>query len=159
MQRPHSWLRKLSSLPPDERRLLLEAMVWLVVVRIGLWTLPFMAVRRALAGVGRRPVSPRGSCWFSESKLVWAVETAGRLAPWARTCLTQALTVQLLMSRRKLHSLLHIGVVKGEGEQLEAHAWVESAGEVIIGGFELERYVPLMVLTADNSAPIRPHGG
>jgi hypothetical protein len=41
-------------------------------------------------------------------------------------------------------SELRIGVAKGEQGELEAHAWVEYQGKVIIGGLStLSRYVPL----------------
>jgi hypothetical protein len=41
---------------------------------------------------------------------------------------------------------VRIGVAKGKGGKLEAHAWVECGGEVIIGGHELERYTSLVTL-------------
>jgi hypothetical protein len=41
---------------------------------------------------------------------------------------------------------VRIGVAKGEGGKLEAHAWVECEGNVIIGGYELERYTSLVAL-------------
>ena len=37
-----------------------------------------------------------------------------------------------------------IGVMK-EGPKFEAHAWVENQGNVIIGKFEQNRYLPIMV--------------
>jgi hypothetical protein len=77
---------------------------------------------------------------------VWAVETAARHMPLANTCLTQALAAQVLLARRGYPALLRIGVVKGDKDNLQAHAWVESEGEVVIGGYELERYAHLATL-------------
>ena len=38
-----------------------------------------------------------------------------------------------------------LGVTKGKGGQLEAHAWVESEGQIVIGGSDSpSRFAPLM---------------
>jgi hypothetical protein len=79
---------------------------------------------------------------------VWAVETAARHGFPSATCLTQALAVQVLLARRGYPAILHVGVARHDKE-LKAHAWVESEGEVVIGGFELERYTPLAALQED----------
>ena len=60
-----------------------------------------------------------------------------------------ALDTQVLLSRRGHPTLHHIGVAKGEEGCLEAHAWLESRGKVVIGGSELERYTPLLALEGE----------
>jgi hypothetical protein len=62
-----------------------------------------------------------------------------------KTCLAQSLAAQVLLTRRGYPTLLHIGVVRGEGGQFQAHAWVESEGKIVIGGSDLEHYTPLAV--------------
>jgi hypothetical protein len=66
----------------------------------------------------------------------------------AATCLTQALATQVLLDQRGQTARTRIGVVKGEDGQLQAHAWVESEGVVVIGGSESEikQYTPLLAL-------------
>lgn len=71
----------------------------------------------------------------------WAVATAARRIP-AATCLTQALAAQYLLRRRGLEADLRIGVARAAGEPLEAHAWVESRGQVVVGGVA-RPYTPL----------------
>ncbi|NET54236.1 MAG: lasso peptide biosynthesis B2 protein, partial [Merismopedia sp. SIO2A8] len=59
-------------------------------------------------------------------------------------CLARALTTQVFMSRQGYSPQLRIGVAKGEGGQLEAHAWVESQGQVVIGYLgNLSYFTPL----------------
>jgi hypothetical protein len=82
----------------------------------------------------------------SADRIAWAVETASRHTPGLKTCLTQALAAHVLLARRGYPALLRLGVAKGEREQFQAHAWVESEGKIMIGGSELERYTPLAVL-------------
>jgi len=55
----------------------------------------------------------------------------------------RALATQSLLGQYSYHSELRIGVRKAEDGGLAAHAWLESAGAVVIGEFELEHYVPL----------------
>jgi hypothetical protein len=42
--------------------------------------------------------------------------------------------------------VVRIGVAKEDGERFVAHAWVESEGRIVIGGYETERYVQLASL-------------
>ncbi|NEQ84407.1 MAG: lasso peptide biosynthesis B2 protein, partial [Moorea sp. SIO2I5] len=48
-------------------------------------------------------------------------------------CLARALTSYTLMVQYGYVPQLRIGVAKGESGQLEAHAWVENQGLVVIG--------------------------
>jgi hypothetical protein len=44
--------------------------------------------------------------------------------------------VQILLQQQGYPASLQIGVAKGRDGQLEAHAWVESQGQVVIGNLE-----------------------
>jgi hypothetical protein len=58
--------------------------------------------------------------------------------PAGRTCLTEALTAQHLVRRRGGDAELRLGVTRGSDgtmpETFMAHAWLEAAGRIIIGG-------------------------
>jgi hypothetical protein len=133
-------LGKLRRLPATQRRELLRALVLLWAVRLGLWMLPFDTLRRLLAAeqVVPRPDRPAEP---TERRVAWAVLAASRYVP-RPTCLAQALAAQALLRRQGLPSQLRIGVARQE-DGLEAHAWLESQGRVVIGGGDLSRYVPL----------------
>jgi hypothetical protein len=77
------------------------------------------------------------------------VEVASRRPPGVKSCLNQALAAQVLLGRRGHPSLVHIGVARGERGQFQAHAWVESGGQVVIGGPGYERFTPLVALEGD----------
>ena len=141
MKRLHRFLL----LPASDRRLLVNASILLVTIRVGLTLLPFRTVRGLLAALIEWHHRFQGTNRFSTERIVWAVELAGRLIPRASTCLTQALAAQVLLLRWDHPALVHIGTSKGEGE-LRAHAWVESGGNVVIGEYDLEQYTPLVVL-------------
>ena len=139
-------LRKLLRLEAAERRLLVKAALLLGAMRLGLWLLPFQSLRRLQTGLTRAPIRVRDSEWSSSESIVRAVQTAGRHMPRAATCLTLALTAQVLLLRRGYPAIVHIGVDKGGPERFMAHAWVESGGSVVIGDYELERYTTLASL-------------
>ena len=54
----------------------------------------------------------------------------------AATCLTQALVTKLWLARTGHHATVRIGVARSDGGELQAHAWVENSGTVVIGGSE-----------------------
>ena len=132
-------------LSPAERRIVLSAAIRLVGFRLALTLLPFRWVR-PLAERGRRPRSTaRAEAGPGVEELAWAVRSASRRVPRA-TCLVQALALQALLARYGHTSTLRIGVAKGDARELEAHAWLEREGSVLIGGAEAARFTPLPAL-------------
>jgi hypothetical protein len=139
--------RKFLRLTTIERRLLIKTALLLEAIKLGMRLLPFRTLRHLLTGVAdTAPPRLRHADHLSVEKIAWAVEAASRHTPGVKTCLTQALAAQVLLARRGHPALLRIGVAKGEQEQFQAHAWVESEGMVVIGGSQFGRYTPLAVI-------------
>jgi hypothetical protein len=139
-------LRKFFQLPWRKQRLLLKASVLLVVIRVGLALFPFAIFKRLLTRASGTPVRVRTSDRAFSEQIVWAVETASRHIPGTQTCLTKALTAQVLLHRRGYPAQVTIGVRKGSTRQLRAHAWLESQGQVVMGASLHDQYTPLHVL-------------
>jgi hypothetical protein len=138
---PHSIrrIRNFLTRSSMEQRLVLRA-AWIVLgVRLGLWLLPSRVILRRIArlvhaaGGKKQPNSPELRA------IVWAIVTVSEFIPRA-SCLTQALAAQVLLARHGYSSQLQIGVGRDEQGKLQAHAWVESAGRVVIGSGELNRF-------------------
>ncbi len=126
-----------------DRKILITAFILLGLVRLGLLLLPFQRLQRLLAQLGNINSQSQNNNQTSINKIIWAVETSSRYMPGVK-CLARALTTQALMSRHGHSSQLRIGVAKGESGKLEAHAWIESQGKVIIGYLaDLSRFVPM----------------
>lgn len=139
-------IRKLWSLRGPQRRLLLAAGGTVVLVRIGLWVLPF---RRLQALVARRPGgTPHPQRPHSADDIAWAVSAAARMVPRA-SCLTQALAAKRLLERAGHSGELRIGVGKDESGAIIAHAWIEQGGRVLVGAHGVEQYTPLPSLSRD----------
>ena len=134
-------LRKFLSLPVKERYILLKAFFLLLIIRLGLWLLPFRTLRRTLANLFQSPVTINRQS-PSPEKVSWAVSAVSRYVPSA-TCLAQALTLQALLSQEGIHSDLALGVARDDATGITAHAWLEIDGTVIIGAQERDRYTRL----------------
>jgi hypothetical protein len=138
----------------SDRRLVLEAALLLGAARLGLWLLPFRVVSRLFETVTRTRVAVAAPA----QRVAWAIGAAARYIP-AATCLTQALAARAMLARHGHTAQLRIGVARAipqpgalriSGNQhsqfaiLQAHAWVECDGAVIVGGLpDLARYTAL----------------
>ncbi|SRR6266545_4203891 len=135
--------RKLSRLPPVERRLVLAAAALAVGVSVALRVAPFRLVRAALARVAR---PSRGVTSLSVPRIVWAVTAVTRRVPGANSCLIRALVAQTLLARHGHPAALRLGVARVPAGTLAAHAWVESEGRIVLGGAERPGFAPLPAL-------------
>jgi hypothetical protein len=148
-------LYRFFRLSAAERWLLIKAALLLEVIKLGMLLLPFRTLRRLLARTMNTRIRLQRANRLSPERVSWAVVVASQHTPGVKTCMAQALAAQVLLARRGYPALIHIGVVSGEREQFQAHAWVETEGKVVIGGLELERYAPLGVLKIEGSGKSR----
>ena len=72
-----------------------------------------------------------------------AVESVGARRWMQARCLPRALAAQAMLRRRGIASRLCLGVAR-EPDGLEAHAWVELAQDVVVGGGEAPRFTRLV---------------
>ena len=135
-------LRKFFSLPAKERLILVKAFFLLIIIRLGLWLIPFRTLQKTLERLFHYPATSHKPS-LSPKKVSWAVSAVSLYVPSA-TCLAQALSLQALLSQEGIHSDLRIGVARDDASGITAHAWLEIDGTVIIGGQERDRYTQLM---------------
>jgi len=133
----------------------IRAALAVAAVKCGLKTIGFAGVRRITA---RPPQSKLDHHWCAtmaprgmpasimkprSDRIAWAVQAASLRVPGAANCLVRALACEYLLGRYGYASELKIGASRNEAGEFAAHAWLESQGRVLVGNFELERYVPL----------------
>lgn len=127
----------------NQRRLLTRALLIVCAVRIGLSVLPYAVFRARLdrfacskcaAGEGTNPSVVR--------RVVQAVDTIAERVPRAG-CLVRAYAAYAMLRRRGYCSDVRFGVRKSSDGALEAHAWLEWGGRVILGGQQMRGFVPL----------------
>ena len=130
---------RLRAVPAVRRKLLLEAFVMILALRTGLRMLPFTNLQRHVHRWG--DVLSRDDC--TPGDIAWAVGAIGSRLP-GTTCLVEALAANCMMRRRGHSPALKIGVRRGAGVGIDAHAWVECAGTVVIGtASDISEYVAL----------------
>lgn len=134
-------LHKFFRLDPNDRRLILHALGWVVAVRLSLWIVPFRFLRAAFAHPAENRAT-RTTPPVSTARIAWAVMAVSRYVPYA-SCLTQTLATMGLLRRHGYSADMRIGVALDAARNLQAHAWVESEGKLVIGGTGLEQYTPL----------------
>ena len=145
-------IRRFLGASPATRQLALEVALLLCAVRLALSILPFRWIHRLILRYNK--LASQGDLMTPGARaVVEMVNRASHYVPGA-SCLTRAITAQILLDRRKIATTLHIGVMKPtrlsnqDREDLLAHAWLEHNGEVIVGDTaDRERYVPLPVLS------------
>ena len=132
--------RKLRALSPRERRLLLEAALLVPAVHALQQTLPYRRWRALLT----RPTPRRAHRDApSPAQIAEAVERARRGVPGVYKCLPAAYAAHLLMHRHGHASSVQVGVARDPAGKVEAHAWVEHDGRILLGALpDLVRFVP-----------------
>jgi hypothetical protein len=138
--------RPAPSAVPHARRdwLLLVATVGLLArIRLSLSLTSLQHVRQRIAADRRAAPTRR----HGVTMLAWAVRNGARLVPGA-SCLVQALTLQELLNREGVASIIKLGVREAKPQTLAAHAWVLVEGRVVLGGTEqsLARFSPIAEL-------------
>ena len=134
--------RKLGLLPGmsgAQRRLLVEAALFLALARLAILVIPF---RRIVPWLERSPDSPQRDA-ATIATVRQAVEIASRNVPWNAVCLPQAMACKAMLARRGQGSALHIGAAMGEVGGLTAHAWLVAGGEIVVGEDESGNVTPL----------------
>jgi Transglutaminase-like superfamily len=136
-----SRVARFRSLAPPDRGLFLVALLAIAFVRVGLWLTSFRRLHRAFERIAPPAGAPDPTPGEAE-RIGWAVGSAARFVPDA-TCLPQALAAEAILRHRGHPADLRIGVTR-DGGGVQAHAWVESYGRVIVGDGDLERFAPLL---------------
>ena len=126
---------KLIGLTPARRRLLVRAWLAVACFRLALSFLPFRWTR----SLARRRETVKRRRRIPTEELAWAVTAAGRRVPRA-TCLTEALALESMLRREGHQANLRLGVTKTPDGALEAHAWLESGGRIVLGGPQSARF-------------------
>lgn len=142
-------IRKLRWLRPAGLLLLAGCAMLLAVVDISLRLAGYRRTRALLSrfasptgavAVLRAPAAANTTAWIG-----LIVGIAGRHGLWPTSCLRQALLCWLLLARRGIAAEVRIGVDIDRDGGFAAHAWVESAGAIVVGGEHVrERYCVLL---------------
>ena len=77
-----------------------------------------------------------------------ALLRAGNRLPWQPSCLVRAVAARLMLWRRRIPSVLHLGARNASETELAAHAWLR-CGEIDVVGVEgASEYAPIVAFKA-----------
>ena len=128
-------LRRFLRLTTLRRRLVVLAAALFWLTRLLMLFRSFHSARRALSVLittAKRAFPIHGGA--PPGDLAWAVATAGRLS--SRNCLIRALAAQALVELQGGKARLVIGTRRNLTGALEAHAWLEHDGRIIVGAHD-----------------------
>jgi hypothetical protein len=126
---------KLSS---DRKSLFIKSLILIIFIRLSLSLFSFSRVQKISEIFSRSNINQKETITIKD--VVWSVQAVSAYVPRA-TCLTQAITAQILLSRHNQPSKLKIGVMKDE--EFEAHAWLEIDDKIVLGETE-NKYIPIL---------------
>lgn len=127
-----SLIIKFIRLPYLDKRVAIESLFWLSMVRIMIWGFSFFSVQKKVQKIASR-YNYNGKN-VPMSRICLMIVIAARYVPKA-TCLVQALAGHILFSKYGYKTSIKIGVFNEEGE-FEAHAWLEHNNIVVLGKSE-----------------------
>ncbi len=136
-------LRKFVGLSSIDRRLLLSAALVLGLVGAALRLFSFRRLLHLADELPQRFSKRANSLSPSSERIVWAVTAVSRRMPFGAGCLTQAFAAKILFACWGYPALMRIGVSRGEDGRLEAHAWVETQGVIVVGAPASSRFTVL----------------
>ncbi|MBI3403214.1 MAG: lasso peptide biosynthesis B2 protein [Acidobacteria bacterium] len=144
-------LRKFLGRPAADRRLLLHALALYLAIVALLRVVPHGRLTRWLDAVyGRAPAArvpatshqPPATDALDAGRVAWAVRTVAAQTRAGDACLAEALTALCLLRRGGHAAALRIGVTRADAApaSIAAHAWLEHAGRIIVGGAAAPAY-------------------
>ena len=142
-------LARLRALTPLERRILGEALVLLPAASAGLKVAGMRRTREALSRVVRKGKPADGLDAASIARLV---AIAARHGPFRGRCLSASITLESLLRRYGFNGRLRLGIRRHDG-RIEAHSWVEHAGEPLLEPRVHDRFRAFDALRAGRAEP------
>lgn len=137
-----NWSR-LRSLSGEEVLFLARCLATVAGVRLALTLSSYNRVRGLVTRLGARDDAGITDL----RRVAWGVAAAARYVPGA-SCLTQAIAGQYLLARQGSASRISVGIERGTGAELKAHAWLMSGSHIVLGG-SIDGFAHLADLGAD----------
>jgi len=137
------WLRLMNrinsffKLTNNKKSLIIKSLILMIFIRITITIFSF-SINKKISKIFSRTNKNQNDL-VTVKDIIWSIYTVSDYIPRA-TCLTQAITAQILLSRHNHPSKLKIGVTKND--EFEAHAWLEIDDKIVLGESE-QKYVPI----------------
>lgn len=157
-----SKLRKAFALSASDWLLVTKAWMWFGAIEVGLSCMPIQNLLRIIQRQTKLRTSTRKKEEEKEpqrpspERVAYCVGLAARTNVFDSTCLKKALVLYALLTRQGFDAQLLIGAAKATKGQLDAHAWLECQGKVLMGDPSHGHYATLCSLGSTPRGP-QPH--
>ena len=115
-------IKQFLYLPIEEKRLLIEAVVMLFLSKIIVY-FPFKHYIKLLkpSNIAEEEANP-----MLLNKISTSLRRANKLVFWENVCLVKSVAARFMLKRRRIPSVLVLGLQMKDGKKLKAHAWIKS---------------------------------
>jgi hypothetical protein len=122
--------------------LLLFVQAW-ICIAIARCMLVFMPFRKIAPLLGKSVDAVDPSCArpsLRPERIRAAIRRAAACSPWRAKCFEQALAGKIMLTYKRMSGIVFFGINK-VGDDLQAHAWLESEGVIITGATEADQFI------------------
>jgi hypothetical protein len=135
-----SKLGKFLALPPDQKWVLTEAILFLFSTKIILAIFPLKTVMKISFSIKRIERTSDDDILL---KIKWALCNADRLSFWKNKCLVKSIAGCMMLGRRGIVSQIFFGVKHDDNKKAFAHAWLKTGDFEIVekGGDYIELFI------------------
>lgn len=119
----------------EDKILFTEAFILTGIMRFKILNIPFNKLRTNLGNHNEESQEEVSKEEYEIARKIRnAVVNTSRHTPWESLCLVQSMTVQKMLSKRKIHSTLYLGVNKDTNNDMKAHSWIRCGKMYVTGG-------------------------
>lgn len=136
-----NYIKKFIVLPSNKKMLIIEVFIIMGFSRFLILFIPF----RILASkIGEKMNESSKDLDVEKVNTALSIgrviEKLSNFTPWESKCLVQAITVSIMLKRRKISSTLYLGIARKDKKSLNAHAWIRCGNAVITGYKEMKGF-------------------
>jgi hypothetical protein len=142
-------LKQFLNLDALEKLWFFEVFGYLLFAKVVILLMPLRKVAPHLGKLNEDVRSDLTTLELATAKKVQLyINMVSNNAPWKSVCLDQALATMLMLNRRRIPHSLCLGVKRQEDSQkLDAHAWIECANKILVGGMRSVSYTRVAVFS------------
>jgi hypothetical protein len=134
-------IKQFWQLPIIEKWLLIEASFFLVIARLTIQLIPFKYLAPFL---GKNKALSNTLLNQYDQEMIGlvghSIQRATNNLPWHTVCLPRAMAAKFMLRRRKIGSVLYLGVNKNESSELGAHAWTKAGNQILTGEEDIQNF-------------------
>ena len=116
-------IRRFGEVPFQEQQLFMEALLFSFAAKLLLLMLPFAACVKILSAKSHNQEKPQLE---TLRQIKTAIHRTRWVIVWENQCLVTSIASRWMLQRRRIASLISLGVAFDADKKLKAHAWIKA---------------------------------